>query len=136
MTLRAHVLLQLNKGWTRERVAEATGASVPTVGRVKRRFLAEGLDAALYDRPRSGRRPKLSEFEKKKIIALACTEPPEGHSRWTIRLLAEHAPVEVDISREIVRLVLQEDGLKPWREKNVVRSRTGRRVPDPDEACS
>ena len=86
------------------------GLSVPTVFNIKRRFLSKGLDAALYDRPRSGKPSKIDGPARAKITALACSKAPTGHARWTLRLLADKA-VELgfceSISHETVKEVLK-----------------------------
>ena len=60
------------------------------------------------------------------MIALACTDPPDGSARWTIRLLVKHCGK--DIGFGVVQRILKEDELKPWREKNVVRTDAGRNL--------
>jgi transposase len=60
-----------------------------TVFNVKRRCLEGGLQAALYDQPRSGRPVEIDGQQRAKITALACSTPPEGRARWTLRLLAD-----------------------------------------------
>ena len=121
---RAQVLLQLHKGWTRERICDATGVSTATIGRVRRRYLKEGLESALYERSRPGRPRNLVCREERELIALACSKPPDGAARWTVRLLAKSFGNGKRVSKATVQRILTEDGLKPWREKNVVRSRT------------
>ena len=64
--------------------------SVDIVRRIRLRFLRSGLKAAIHERPRSGA-PKLTMEQKTALIALACSKPPEGHPRWTMRLLAKEA---------------------------------------------
>jgi len=79
-----------------------------------------GLERALYERPRPGKRQR--------IIALACSQPPEGRARWTVRLLAEESvkrKLVPGIGRETIRVLLESHDLKPWREKNVVRGQAG-----------
>jgi transposase len=124
---RARVLLCLNEGKTVEKVADLVGCGTATVKRVRRHYLEEGWERAVFDAPRPGRPKKLASREEQELIALACSDPPEGEGRWTVRLLAKHSGR--DISRNIVQRVLKEDGLKPWREKNVVRAGARRRVP-------
>ena len=65
--------------------------SQQTVYNLKRRFLQGGLQAALYDQPRSGRPIEIDGRQRAKITALACSTPPEGRARWTLRLLADKA---------------------------------------------
>lgn len=60
-----------------------------TVRNVRRRFVAGGLEAALYDRPRPGATPKLTGEVEAQLTLLACSAPPEGHAAWTLRLLAD-----------------------------------------------
>ncbi len=104
-------------------MAEATGAGIATVGRVRRRFLEVGLEDAVYGYVAPGNPKMLSESCEAKIVALACSDPPAGRSRWTTKLLAAEAVRRgyvAQVGRETVRLILKHHGLKPWREKNVV----------------
>jgi len=123
---RARILLLLSRQQSVQEVAERVGCGTATVKRVRRRFLDRGWQEAITDAPRPGRPKRLSSKEERELIALACTDPPDGASRWTIRLLAKH--YDRDVSFGTVQRVLKEDGLKPWREKNVVRSDSRRRV--------
>jgi transposase len=123
--VRARVLLLSDAGWDRESIATATGSSTSTVGRVRRRYCEAGLKAALCELPRPGARSKLSEGEKQQVVALACTDPPPGFARWSVRLLTTEAVrrrIVPKVSREPIRVLLHEHGIKPWREKNVVHS--------------
>lgn len=104
-------------------VAEKVGCGTATVKRVRHRYLNEGWEVAISDKPRSGRPKRLSDREGRELIALACTDPPDGRCRWTVRLLAKH--FKKGVSFGVVQKVLKEDGLKPWREKNVVCSDAG-----------
>jgi putative transposase len=107
---RARVLDLLHRRRHPSELAATLGLSVPTIFNIKRRYLAEGLDAALYDRPRSGKPPKIDGVARAKITALACSKAPNGHARWTLRLLADKA-VELgfceSISHETVKEVLK-----------------------------
>lgn len=103
-------------GWPDERIAEAVGVGVATVERLRRRFVEEGLAAAL--RPyRGGKRVyarKLDGEQEAHLIALACSAAPEGRGRWTLRLLANcmvelrHADA---LSYETVRQTLKKGEL-------------------------
>ena len=73
---------------TRKQVAGAALVCPVTVGRVCRAFAKEGLEAALYDKPRPGAAPKITGDIEAKLVTLACSEPPAGRGRWTLRLLA------------------------------------------------
>ena len=70
-------------------VAAALLCSKGTVANVRRRFLAGGLRAALYDKPRPGQKPKVTGDVEARLTMLACSTPPAGHARWTLRLLAD-----------------------------------------------
>ena len=121
---RARILELLGRGWRQCDVAEATGAGVATIGRVRLRFLVAGLEDAVFGYTAPGAPRLLDESQEARIVALACTDPPKGRSRWTTALLAEEAVKRGDVERvgrETIRLVLKQHGLKPWREKNVVR---------------
>jgi putative transposase len=110
---RARVLDLLHRGQHPEAIAATLSVSLPTVFNVKRRYLAEGLDSALQDKPRSGKPPRILGAARAKITALACSAAPEGHARWTLRLLADRAVSLgfVDsISHNAVRQVLKKTG--------------------------
>lgn len=70
-------------------VARALDVHPNTVRNVRRRFVAEGLAAALSERPRPGAAPKLTGEVEAQLTVLACSQPPEGHAEWTLRLLAD-----------------------------------------------
>ena len=88
---RARILDLLHRQNQPADVAALLQVTPQTVYNVKRRYLAGGLQAALFDQPRSGRPIQLDGKQRAKITALACSTPPEGHSRWTLRLLADKA---------------------------------------------
>ena len=88
MTTRARILLKTEEGWPAPRVAEALDISVGTVFRIKRRFVEDGLEGVLNDRPQANRYRKLDERGEAHPIALACSSTPHGHEHWTLRLLA------------------------------------------------
>ncbi len=69
-------------------VAFSLLCSISTVRNVRRRFLTEGLQSALYDKPRPGQERKVTGEVEAKLTMLACSQPPPGHARWTLRLLA------------------------------------------------
>ena len=126
--MRARVLLLSDHRWKREAITEACGASRATIGRVRRRFREGGIDRAIMEGERSGAPAQLTTSQQQRIVALACTEAPEGSSRWTVRLLADEAvrrKITKSVGRERVRMILQGHDLKPWREKNVVHPRVG-----------
>lgn len=90
---RARVLLLLDRSQgdrrSRQEVAEAAMVSLGTVSNIKNRYVTGGLARALHDLPRPGAVPKIDGEVEAHLIALACSEPPEGQERWTLRLLAD-----------------------------------------------
>lgn len=98
--------------WPDARIAEAVEVNVTTVERVRERFVEQGLDAALVRKPqaRPSRERTLDGAAEARLIALACSDPPAGRARWTLRLLADRL-VELEIvdtvSPETVRQVLK-----------------------------
>ena len=85
---------------TDKAIAAKLDISPATVERIRTRYVQEGLKAALNEKPRKGRPPGLSGDERAKITALACTTPPEGYGRWSLRLLADKA-VELEFVETI-----------------------------------
>lgn len=91
----ARILLKADQseggpGWVDERIAEAVAVSQPTVARIRKQYVEDGLEAAL------NRRPPRREYQRKRdgeqeahLIALACSAPPAGQARWSLRLLAD-----------------------------------------------
>jgi transposase len=95
---------------TDAQVASVCGVSARTVARVRERFASDGFAVALHGRPHPGATPKLSADQEARLIALACSPPPDGRVRWSVRLLAERV-VELEamppIGRETVRTTLK-----------------------------
>jgi transposase len=114
---RARIVLKADQadggpGWDDARIAEALGCGHRTVERVRQRFVERGLDAALTHKPQEtpSRVPKFDGAAEARLIALACSEPPDGRARWTLKLLADKL-VELEVfdsvSDETVRRVLK-----------------------------
>ena len=114
---RARVLLKADQaaggpGWDDARIAEALGCGHRTVERVRQRFVERGLDAALTHKPQEtpSRERKFDGAAEARLIALACSEPPDGRARWTLKLLADKL-VELEVfdsvSDETVRRLLK-----------------------------
>ena len=101
--LRAHILLRSADGWTDDTIAQAFETSVDTVRRTRQRCLERGVLAGLPDQSRDGAPRKLEQEEVARIVALACSDPPRGHGRWTVRLLTEEA-----VGRELIQPVVPE----------------------------
>jgi transposase len=98
--------------WTDVRIAEAVEVNVTTVERVRERFVEQGLDAALVRKAqaRPSREPLLDGRAEARLVTLACSAPPRGRARWTLRLLADRL-VELEVveavSTETVRRALK-----------------------------
>lgn len=100
------------EAWPDTRIADALQISRSTVSRVRTRFVEEGLEAALvHRRPKNTKPKKLDGSQEAHLIALACSQPPKGKKRWSVRLLAERFVrlecAEDPISRELVRRTLK-----------------------------
>jgi transposase len=107
---RAYMLLHTDGGNTDEAIAHMLFCSEDSVRRTRIRYLNEGLNAALEDKPRSGREPALNAQQEAYLIALACSEPPTGQERWTLELLTQRMVDDEQIetlSPETVRLTLK-----------------------------
>jgi transposase len=125
--LRAVALLQLAKGVSAPRIASFVPLTAQAIRKVGHRYQKGGLERALYDKQRPGAAELLDNSAKQRIIAMVCSDPPEGRGRWTVRLVAEEAvkrKLVPRVGRETIRILLQNHDLKPWREKNVVRGRS------------
>ena len=125
--LRAMALLQLARGISAPRIAEFIPLTPQAIRKVGHRYLEGGFDRAVYEKERPGAVSLLEDAQKQRIIAMVCAAPPEGHARWTVRLVAEQAikrRLVPRVGRETIRVLLLSHDLKPWREKNVVRGRT------------
>ena len=88
---RARILDLLERQHAPASIAAVLHVGIATVFNIKRRYLAAGLKAALYDQPRSGKPRKINGAARAKITALACSTAPDGHARWSLRLLADKA---------------------------------------------
>ena len=115
----ARILLKANQGeggpgWTDDAVSGAVEVDRTTVGRVRKLYVTAGLEAALYRKaPEREYRRKLDGEQEARLVAVACSEPPSGHKRWTLRLLANRL-VELEVveavSHETVRQTLKQTG--------------------------
>jgi putative transposase len=129
VVLRAIALEQLTVGQTAPMVARIVHLSPQAVRRIAHRYQKAGLEGALYERQGRGSQELLDASEKQRVIAMVCSQPPEGQARWTVRLIAEEAvkrKLVPRVGRETIRVLLSSHDLKPWREKNVVRRRSRR----------
>ncbi len=107
---RAPILLKADEGLKDRDLQRALNTSRPTVERIRKRFVEGNLDKALHDDPRPGSQTKLDGRAEAQLIALTCRDAPDGHERWTLRLVADKL-VEFDvvasISHEAVRQYLK-----------------------------
>jgi tryptophan 2,3-dioxygenase len=108
----ARILLKANQGetgpgWTDAAIGAALEVNPATVARIRARYVAAGLDAAVY------RKPPARQYgeQEARLVALTCSAPPEGHKRWTLRLLADRLvelQVVESVSYETVRQALKQ----------------------------
>jgi transposase len=124
--INAYILLKADRtcGWTNANIAAAYEVSTKKVEQLKKRLVEEGFEAALYRKPvTNAHRRKITGDEEAHLIALYCSQAPEGHERWTLRLLAEKM-VELEridsVSHESIRRTLKNMHLNPGKRKNGV----------------
>jgi len=134
---RAYTLLMAdNHCKTDKEISEILQINKDTVLNIRKRYIKEGIERALYDAPRPGQPFKLAPKDEALIIALACTDPPKGYNRWTLNLLVKHVNIKIkenqhdkqtkkkcEVKRTHLYNILLRNQLKPWREKNVVCSK-------------
>ena len=107
---RAHILLALNRKIPETTIQTMLGVGRTAVWRTRSAYCENGLEYALHDAPRPGAPRDYKTDQEAKVVALACTQPPEGAKRWTVRLLAQAARQESgmkNISRESIRRFLK-----------------------------
>ena len=98
----ARILLKTDQGpqgdgWTDEKIEQALEVNASTVERLRRRFVEEGLEAALQRKEQKNRRAKKIDGEAEaQLVAIACSKPPEGRKSWTLKLLTDQL-VSLDI---------------------------------------
>ncbi len=111
---RCRILLLAHEGQSDPQIMEALKVARNTIRSVRWRYVQEGLEAAINERPRPGAPKKFTGRQKVKITAIACSEPPEGRSRWTLRLIADRV-VELEmvdnISHQTVKRILKKTNL-------------------------
>ena len=124
VVVRALALLQLAEAASAPQIAQVIPLTPQAIRRLGHRYEQAGLDGALYEKQRPGGAEVLDTNQKQRIIAMVCSDPPEGRARWTVRLVTQEAVkrrLVPRVGRETVRILLLAHDLKPWREKNVVR---------------
>ena len=103
---RARILLLADEGRDDEEITGALKVSKSTVSRIRKRYCEGGLDSALHEKARSGAPPKIDGRIEAQLTLLACSEPPDGRSRWTVRLLADRL-VEMEVVEAISHMSVQ-----------------------------
>ncbi len=118
---RSLILCKADEGLTDEGVSEALLVSPSTVYRIRRRFVEEGMESAINERPRPGQRRKLDGKQEAHLVAVACSQAPEGHTHWTLQLLADKV-VQLEfsdaVSLETVRQILKKTNSNHGRRRN------------------
>jgi transposase len=118
---RARVLLKSDEGFTDAEIAEDLDICEQTIRNIRQRFRAAGVEAVLTDKRQQRHRQALSDEQAAHLIAIACSEVPDGHDHWTVRMLAGKA-VELgyvrSISPETVRQLLKKTCSSPGSTKN------------------
>jgi transposase len=118
---RHQILLLADQGQTDMQIVQATGAGLSTVERLRKRCVREGLEAALAEKPRCGVPPKLDGKQQALIIALACSDAPEGAAQWSARLLANRA-----VELEVVESISESTVRRLLKKTRSSRGRSGR----------
>jgi len=119
---RANILSCLDNGMTSGLISKILHVDPKTVRNVAHEYLERGMDAALYNDEQSGRPIDFDDKDRSRIIAMICSNPPSGCYRWTLDLIVEQTiernlTKKGTVSREQIRIILQEHDLKPWQEK-------------------
>jgi hypothetical protein len=118
--INAYILLKADRacGWTNEDIALAYEVSTKKVEQLKKRFVEAGFEAALYRKPvTNAHRRKITGDEEAQLIALYCSQAPEGYERWTLRMLADKM-VELDIIASLPdTFFLLNDDMKLYRNR-------------------
>jgi transposase len=107
---RTHVLMALDSGIPEATVCQVLGLGRTALWRTRAAYRQGGLEYALHDEPRSGQPRKYQTDQEVEVVALACSAPPGGRKRWTIRLLtaaAQERPGLANVNRETVRQMLK-----------------------------
>ena len=107
---RAHILLATEARLPTAQIQQVLGVSRMVIWRTQSAYTEKGLDYALYDAARPGQPAKYRTDQEAEVVALACSQPPEGAARWTIRSLtiaARHRPKLEGINRESIRQILK-----------------------------
>jgi transposase len=103
-------------------ICAALGIDPATVHRVRKRYAEGGIPRALYDAPRPGKPRTFTAKDTAMVVAIACTDPPDGYGRWTIELIREEVIQRIGkpMGRNTIDKILLKNDCKPWLKKNVV----------------
>jgi transposase len=117
---RVNLLLLANDGKQDKEISELLNVSTSTIFRTKKKFVEDGLTAAINEGSRSGCPRKLDEVSDALLTMIACSKPPKGCARWTLSLIAQKFVVlheDTKVSIETIRRQLKDNDLKPWQKK-------------------
>ena len=132
---RARILLKAAAGCKDAEIMKALAVSATMIYNTRQHCVEDGVEAALQDRPRPGKAPKLTDKQCAHVIAVACTPAPEGHDHWTLRLLADKV-VQLEyaesFSHETIRRLLKKLP-QAVAQAEVVRRQSDGRIPGADE---
>lgn len=107
---RANILLLLHKGKKDVDIEDFLEVERTTIWRTRKKFFEDGLETALKEQPRSGQPKKYGQKQEAEVVALACSDAPEGRTRWTLELMEEALSQKEGletINRETIRLILK-----------------------------
>jgi transposase len=127
---RVQILDLLDRKYSSNEIAPILNVTPETARKCGWRYVRLGLNAALHEKPRPGHKRTLDVQQSAQVIAIACSDPPEGFERWSISLLAKEAvkrKIVPKVGDETIRVLLHSHDCKPWREKNVVHTRPAER---------
>jgi len=128
---RAFALLHVHKGWTDRQISDASGMTVNAIQLLRQRFVEHGFEATLAGLPKQARPRIIDGNAEAHLVALACSEKPAGHKRWTLRILAEKLValgcVE-EVSHETIRQVLKKRNQTLAAAGVVHSAKAGRRI--------
>lgn len=110
----ANILLLSDKGSSPKEISRVLGTTNPTIFRVRKRYMTEGLEGAIKPRPKSGKPRKFTLKDEEMIVEIANSPAPEGHVSWTLSLLAKkivELRITDSVAKETVRQVLKKKKL-------------------------
>ena len=117
---RVNLLLLANDGKQDKEISELLNVSTSKIFRTKKKFVEDGLTAAINEGSRSGCPRKLDEVSDALLTMIACSKPPKGCAKWTLSLIAQKFVVlheDTKVSIETIRRQLKDNDLKPWQKK-------------------